>query len=88
MAATADQRADHARDLRKHDPLPSDVPSALTIAKLARSIDEADAVALIQKYADTVASVRTERAVSDANKRLIGLIEGAFKPAKDAEVVS
>lgn len=82
-AATATEHADHDRDLRKHEPRLTDLPSALTIACLAKGLDEADAAALIQKYADTIASIKVERAVSDAYTRVTRIIEGGFHPAKD-----
>lgn len=59
------------------------LPTARSIATLARSLDEADAAALIQKYADAVASIKVERAVSEAYTRVTRIIEGGFNPVKD-----
>lgn len=52
-----------------------EVPNATAIARIARGLDDADAGRLIQKYADTIAAIRTERAVSEAYRMVISSLE-------------
>jgi hypothetical protein len=77
------ERADHDRDLRKHDtdPLPLRlqpvVPDALAIALLVKGLaNVADAASLIEQYAQTVASQARLEGVITASDRILAAIGG------------
>lgn len=78
---------DRERDYRKHESRPTDrqpeIPGADVIATLCRGMSDADAAALIQKFADTTAAIAVTEAVGEAHRRIIGVLEGGFHPAKD-----
>lgn len=85
--ATEFERADHDRDLAKHEPRPSDplpdrftvkVPMALEVAMLARSpgVSLTAAADLIEQYARTAASEARLDAVAETSHRMLAMLEG------------
>ena len=88
---------DHERDLRKHEPRPSDklppvplyaqsapVTGALEVAILAQAVPLQAAADLIQQYADTVAAGAKLDAVSQTIDRCCEAIEAQAKERSDA----
>lgn len=77
---------DHAHDLRKHEPRPSDpVPAAVDIALIARNpnVSLSDAARLIEQYARTQASQGVLDGITQASQKIIAAIEAplAGQPA-------
>lgn len=84
-AANEYERADHDRDLRKHDlrsadPLPArlspPIAGALEVAILVKGLTSyTDAAALIEQYAQTVAAEARLQAVIDTGDRILATFE-------------
>lgn len=74
-----DHRADHSRDLRKHDSLPHrvdrQISTAIDIALLCRLMDNIqDAADLIEQYAQMVAAgARLDETLEAANRMNVAL---------------
>lgn len=59
--ATHAEQFDHERDLRKHDPRPTDrlavqIPTAVDVAALVKQVGITDGANLIEAYADAKAA--------------------------------
>lgn len=70
------ERADHDRDLRKHDTLPSrlspPIAGALEVAILVKGLSNVTVAAgLIEQYAQTVAAEARLQAVIDTGERIL-----------------
>lgn len=84
------ERADHDRDIRKHDTLPDrfrvTIPMALEVAMLARSagVSLTDAANLIEQYARTAASEARIDAVMETSARMLAQID-KFGRTSDAQ---
>jgi len=77
-AANEYERADHERDLRSTiDTLPSGL-DAHTVAMLcrARTTDFDEAVSVIEQYAKVVAGDAVMKALTEAHKRTMEILEG------------
>lgn len=80
------ERADHYRDLRKHEPRPTDplplhvqsapVVGALEVAILAKAVSVAAAAALIEQYAQTMAAGARLDGVAQAYRRIDDALTG------------
>jgi hypothetical protein len=78
-AANEYERADHDRDLRKHDERPTDPINAREIAITVRNLKNIDvAAALIEQYANTVAAGAKLEGVEQAYARM----DSAFDKAR------
>lgn len=70
------ERADHERDLRKHDTLPSrlspPIAGAMEVALIVKGLPNiSDAASLIEQYAQTVAAEARLQAVADTGERIL-----------------
>lgn len=80
------ERADHYRDLAKHDDTPplyaqsAPITGALEIAILAKAIPLEQAASLIEQYARTCASAARLDAVSQTIDRCCEAIEASGQP--------
>lgn len=75
-----DWQADHERDLRKHDTLPSrlspPIATALEVAIMCKGLKNIrDAEKLVEQYAQTVAAEARLQAVIDTGERMISAID-------------
>jgi hypothetical protein len=78
-AASQDEIFDHNRDLRKHDPRPSDPINAVEIAVLVKGLKNiTEAAALIDQYAATVAAGARLEGVEQAYDRMNAAFDGAL----------
>lgn len=76
--ASAEQVADHERDLRKHDPRPTDPPTAaIEIAMLVQGVGISIGARLIEQYAQTVAAGARLDGVQQAFDRMNAALDGA-----------
>lgn len=80
--ATAEEHADHQRDLRRHDTLPHrlerQIGTALDIALICRClVDIQDAANLIEQYAQTVAADARLDATIKTSDRVLAVLEGS-----------
>lgn len=77
---TQEQRWDHARDLAKHEPRPSDrlsvaIPTAVDVAALVKRVDIITGADLIEQYARTCAAEARMEAVEVTSNRIIAAME-------------
>lgn len=78
-AANAFEHADHDRDLRKHDPRPSDPINAIEIAVLVKGMKNiTEAACLIDQYASAVAAGARLEGVQQAYDRMNAVFDGAI----------
>jgi len=85
MPAWTESNWDHERDLRKHDPRPTDplparfampLTTALEIAVLVRGVkDPREGAALVERYAQTVAAGARLDATNETAERILATIE-------------
>ena len=85
MPAWTERNWDHERDLRKHEPKPTDplparfsppIATALEVAIMCKGLKNIrDAEKLVEQYAQTVAAEARLQAVIDTGERMISAID-------------
>lgn len=61
------------------------IPTAQEIVRIMRGVNDADAAALVQKYADATASIWVAHEAEKTHRRVMAIVEGGFNPARDSE---
>lgn len=89
---TQEQRWDHERDYRKHEPRPSDrlsvpIPTAVEVALLVKAVDIITGSDLIEQYARTCAAEARMEAVEITSNRIIAAIEAPLSRTNPADII-